>query len=60
MSVVRIDCDRITDVALCHTVLAEALGIPGVYGRTMNASIDYMISLGELADGMTAWRRADP
>ncbi len=53
MTVVRLDCDRITDWASFHAVFAEVFGFPGFYGRNMNAWIDCMSYLDEPSAGMS-------
>ena len=45
MTVVRLDCDRITDWDSFHAVFAEVFGFPNFYGRNMNAWIDCMTYL---------------
>ena len=54
MSVVRLDCDRITNWESFHAVFAEVFGFPGFYGGNMNAWIDCMIYLDEPGAGMSA------
>ena len=50
---VAIDCAQIHDWETFHSVFAEILGFPNVYGRNMNAWIDCLSSLDEPLDGMT-------
>ena len=52
--VIAIDTARITDWPTFHAVFAEAFGFPGFYGANMNAWIDCMTSLDDVAAGMTA------
>ncbi len=54
MTVVRLDCGRITDWDSFHAVFAEVFGFPGFYGRNMNAWIDCMSYLDEPGAGMSA------
>jgi hypothetical protein len=54
MSLVRIDCDRITDWESFHAVFAETFGLPAFYGRNMNAWVDCMSYLDDPASGMTS------
>lgn len=53
MTVVRLDCNRITDWESFHAVFAEVFGFPGFYGRNMNAWIDCMSYLDEPGAGMS-------
>jgi hypothetical protein len=53
MTVVRLDCRRITDRESFHTVFAELFGFPPFYGRNMDAWIDCMSWLDEPESGMT-------
>ena len=45
MATVRIDRDKITDVASFHLVFKEAFDFPAFYGKNMNVWIDWMSSL---------------
>jgi hypothetical protein len=54
MTVVRLDCDRITDWDSFHSVFAEVFGFPSFYGRNMNAWIDCMTYLDDPDSGMSA------
>jgi hypothetical protein len=54
MTVVRLDCNRITDWESFHAVFAEVFGFPDFYGRNMNAWIDCMGYLDEPGAGMSA------
>ena len=53
MTVVRIECSRISDWDTFHTVFAESFGFPSFYGRNMNAWIDCMSYLDDLEAGMS-------
>jgi len=52
MTVVRVDCDRITDWESFHSVFADVFGFPNFYGRNMNAWIDCMSYLDEPKAGI--------
>jgi RNAse (barnase) inhibitor barstar len=53
MTVVRLDCDRITDWESFHAVFAEVFGFPSFYGRNMDAWIDCMSYLDKPEVGMS-------
>jgi len=46
-TVITIPTHRITDWDSFHDVFAEILGLPGFYGRNMNAWIDCLTSADE-------------
>ena len=52
MVLVWIDTTKIRDWASFHDVFSEAFSFPDFYGRNMNAWIDCMTSLDDLAAGM--------
>ena len=53
VSSVRIDCSKIIDWDLVHSVFAAAFGFPVFYGQNMNAWIDCLTSLDIPEHGMT-------
>jgi RNAse (barnase) inhibitor barstar len=47
ISVVTVDCARISDWDTFHIVFSEAFGFPDYYGRNLNAWIDCLTRLDE-------------
>lgn len=54
MTIVQVDCNRITDWETFHAVFAETFGFPGFYGGNLNAWIDCMGYLDDPEAGMSA------
>ncbi|MCE9607128.1 MAG: barstar family protein [Planctomycetia bacterium] len=53
VTVIRLNCELITDWESFHTVFAEVFGFPDFYGRNMNAWIDCMSYLDDSEACMT-------
>ena len=51
--IIVIDCRRITDWDSLHTVFADRLGLAAFYGRNMDAWIDCLTSVDDVAAGMS-------
>ena len=52
-TIVKLDCDRITDWASFHDVCRETFGFPDFYGANMDAWIDCMTYVDDPDDSMT-------
>ena len=52
---IRVQTKGITDWASFHSVFADAMGFPGLYGRNQDAWIDCMSYLDDADAGMTRY-----
>ena len=54
MKTIRIDCSQIRDRDSFHDRFAETFGFPAFYGRNMDAWIDCLTNIDDVAAGMTS------